>query len=147
MSLQSWAENGAAGNALDWETRPWSCLALLSGFFKKKNHFLRLTFFIKLFSYIPMYLVYTEFAINVNLKIESKIEKQMKVLVAQLCLTLCDAVDCNCQAPLSMDFPSKNTGVGFHSLLQGLGKPMQESNPGVLHCKQVIYRIATREAY
>ena len=89
MSLQSWAENGAAGNALDWENRPWSCWALLSGFFKKKkNHFLRVTFFIKLFSYIPMYLVYTEFVINVNLKIESKIVKQMKVLVAQLHLTL-----------------------------------------------------------
>ena len=35
-----------------------------------------------------MYLVYTEFVINVNLKIESKIVKQMKVLVAQLHLTL-----------------------------------------------------------
>ena len=90
-----------------------------------------------------MYLVRT--VINVHLKIESKIVKQMKVLVTLLCPTLCDAVDCNCQAPLSVEFPGKNTGVGFHSLLQGLF-PTQESNPGVLHCKRVLYHIATREA-
>ena len=112
---------------------------------KKKNHFLRVTFFIKLFSYTPVYLVYTEFVINLNLKIESKIVKQLKVLVIQLCPALCDAVDCNCQAPLSMEFPGKNTGVGFHSLLQGLFST-QESNPGVLHCKRVLYCIATRKA-
>ena len=38
----------------------------------------------------------------------------------QWCLTLSDRVDCSCQAPLSMDFPGKNTGVGCHSLLQGI---------------------------
>ena len=32
-----------------------------------------------------------------------------------------------CQAPLSMDFPGKNTGVGCHSLLQGIF-PTQGSN-------------------
>ena len=37
---------------------------------------------------------------------------------AQSCLTLCDPMDCSPQAPLSMDSPGKNTGVGCHALLQ-----------------------------
>ena len=36
-----------------------------------------------------------------------------------------------CQAPLSMDFPGKNTGVGCHFLLQGVF-PTQGSNPHLL---------------
>ena len=46
------------------------------------------------------------------------------------------------------DFPGKNTGVGCHFLLQGIF-PTQESNPGVLHCRQILYWLlywATREA-
>ena len=35
-------------------------------------------------------------------------------------------------APLSMDFPGKNTGVGCHFFLQGIF-PTQESNPRLLH--------------
>ena len=31
-----------------------------------------------------------------------------------------DPVDCSRQAPLSTDFPGKNTGVGCHFLLQGI---------------------------
>ena len=42
------------------------------------------------------------------------------VLVAQLCPTLCDPMDQACQAPLSVDFPGKNTRVGYHALLQGI---------------------------
>ena len=34
--------------------------------------------------------------------------------------------------------PSKNTGVGFHSLLQGIF-PTQGSNPGLLHCRRTLY--------
>ena len=33
-------------------------------------------------------------------------------------------------------FPGKNTGVGCHVLLQGLFLT-QESNPGLLHCRQI----------
>ena len=36
------------------------------------------------------------------------------------------------------DFPGKNTGVGCHSLLQGIF-PTQGSNPGLLHCRQILY--------
>ena len=36
------------------------------------------------------------------------------------------------------DFPSKNTGVGCHSLLQEIF-PTQELNPGLPHCRQILY--------
>ena len=44
-------------------------------------------------------------------------EKTVKMLVSQFCATLCDPVDCSPQAPLSMDSPGKNTGMGSRSLL------------------------------
>src|SRR5574337_139169 len=34
----------------------------------------------------------------------------------------------------------KNTGVGCHFLLQGIF-PTQELNPGLLHCRQVLYQL------
>ena len=34
--------------------------------------------------------------------------------------------------------PGKNTGKGNHSLLQGIF-PTQGSNPGLLHCRQLLY--------
>ena len=36
--------------------------------------------------------------------------------------------------------PGKNTGVGCHSLLKGVF-PTQGSNPGLLHCKQILYSL------
>ena len=41
------------------------------------------------------------------------------------------------QAPLSVEFSSKNTGVGSLSLLQG-NFLNQESNQGLLHCRQIF---------
>ena len=38
----------------------------------------------------------------------------------QSCPTLCNPMDIACQAPLSIDSPGKNTGVGCHALLQGI---------------------------
>ena len=35
----------------------------------------------------------------------------------------------------------KNTGVGSLSLLQGIF-PTQESNPGLLHCRQILYQLS-----
>ena len=43
------------------------------------------------------------------------------------------------QAPLSMGFSRKDTKVGCHSLLQGIF-PTQGSNPGLPHCRQILYR-------
>ena len=36
------------------------------------------------------------------------------------------------------NYPGKNTGVGCHSLLQGIFST-QGSNPGLLHCRQILY--------
>ena len=36
------------------------------------------------------------------------------------------------------DFPSKNTGLGCHSLLQGIFS-IQPLNPGLLNCRQILY--------
>ena len=48
-------------------------------------------------------------------------------------------------APLSMDFSWKTTGVGSHSILQGIF-PTQGSNPGLLYCRQILYHLSTRVA-
>ena len=66
--------------------------------------------------------------------------RKAKLLAAQLCLTLCDPIDCSPPArPLCpWNFPGKNTGVGGHSLLQGIFLT-QGSNPGLLHCRQILY--------
>ena len=39
----------------------------------------------------------------------------------------------------------QNTGVGSLSLLQGIF-PTQGSNPGLPHCRQILYQLTTREA-
>ena len=36
------------------------------------------------------------------------------------------------------DSPGKNTGVGCHALLQGIF-PTREQNPGLPHCRQILY--------
>ena len=42
-------------------------------------------------------------------------------LVSQLCLTLCDPIDCSPPgSSVHRDSPGKNTGVGSRSLLQGI---------------------------
>ena len=60
------------------------------------------------------------------------------VLVAQLCLTLCNPMDCSKPGFTVWNSPGMNTGVGSHSLLQGIF-PTQGSNLGLLHCKQILY--------
>ena len=59
------------------------------------------------------------------------------VLVAQLCLTLCDPVGCGPQG-FSVLGILQNTGVSSHSLLQGLF-PTQGLDPGLLHFRQILY--------
>ena len=39
------------------------------------------------------------------------------------------------------DFPGKSTGVGCHCLLQEIF-PTQGLNPGLVHCKQTLYRLS-----
>ena len=53
---------------------------------------------------------------------------KVKMLVAQSCPTLCDPMD---YSLCPRDSPGKNTGLGSHSLLQGIFLT-QGSNPGLL---------------
>ena len=56
----------------------------------------------------------------------------VKMLVAQSCLTLCDPMDCSPQDPLSMS---------CHFLLQGIFLA-QGSNLGLLHCRLILYHLS-----
>ena len=62
-------------------------------------------------------------------------------LFAQSCPTLVTPWAAAHQAPRPWDFPGKSTRLGCHSLLQGVF-PTQESNPGVLHCRQILNRLS-----
>ena len=66
-------------------------------------------------------------------------------LVSKLCSTLVIPWTAAHQAPLSMDFPGKNAGVGCHFLPQGIF-PTQKQNSCLPYCRRFLYHWATREA-
>ena len=71
---------------------------------------------------------------------------KVKVLVTQLCPTLCNPTDCSLPGSfVHGDSSGKNTGVGCQDLLQGIFLT-KGSNPGLPHCRQILYLWATREA-
>ena len=57
-----------------------------------------------------------------------------KAKVTQSCLTVCN---------LGRNSPGQNTGVGCHSLLQGIF-PTQGLNPGVPHCRRILYQLSLK---
>ena len=59
-----------------------------------------------------------------------------------LCLTLCDPIDCSSPGSSDHEYSSgKNTGMDCHALLQGIF-PIQVSNPGLLHCRLILYHLS-----
>jgi len=51
----------------------------------------------------------------------------------QLCLTVCDPIGCSqLGTHRPWDSPGKNSGMGFHAILQGIF-PTQRSNPHLLY--------------
>ena len=67
-------------------------------------------------------------------------------LVTHSCPTLCDPMDCSPPGfSVHEDSPGKNTGVGFHALLQGI-VPTQGSNSGLPHCRQILYQLSHWES-
>ena len=60
---------------------------------------------------------------------------QGKVKVTQLCPTLSDPMDYTVQ---------ENTGVGSCSLLQEI-VPTQRSNPGLSHCRRILYQLSHKQ--
>ena len=56
--------------------------------------------------------------------------------------TLCNPMDCSPPGLLCpWNSPGQNTGVGSLSLLQGIF-PTQGSNPGLLHCRWILYQLS-----
>ena len=65
----------------------------------------------------------------------------MLCLVTQSCPTLCEPIDCSPpDSSVLGDSSGKNTGVGCHALLQGIFST-QGSNPGLPHCRRILYRL------
>ena len=63
-------------------------------------------------------------------------------LVAPLPPTLCDHMDCSPPgSSVHGNSPGKNTGVSCHALLQGIF-PTQGLNPGLPHCRQILYHLS-----
>ena len=63
------------------------------------------------------------------------------VLVAQACPILFNPMDFSPPGSCPWNSPGKNTGVGCHSLLQGIF-PTQGLNPGLLHCRKILYHLS-----
>ena len=54
----------------------------------------------------------------------------------------CDPMDCSPPgSSVPGDSPGKKTGVGCHALLQGIF-PTQGSNPGLPHCRWILYHLS-----
>ena len=66
-------------------------------------------------------------------------------LLAQSCLTLGPHRLQPARLLCSWNSPGKNTGVGLHSLPQGIF-PTQGSNSGLLHCRRSPYRLSNQES-
>ena len=63
-------------------------------------------------------------------------------LIAQSCLTLCNPMECSPPgSSVHGDSPGKNTGVGCHTLLQGIFST-QRLNTGLPHCRWIIYHLS-----
>ena len=84
-----------------------------------------------------------------NKKADSCIHSRIAVavLVAQSCLTLCNPTNYSLPgSSVHWDSPGKNTEVDCHSLLQSIFL-IWGSNPGLLHCRQILYHLSYREDY
>ena len=49
-----------------------------------------------------------------------------------------------CSGVLILNIVKQNTGVGSLSLLQGIFFPAQGSNPGLPHCRQILYQLSCK---
>ena len=69
-------------------------------------------------------------------------KRECVCLVAQLCPTPCNPMDYSLpDSSVRGDSPGKNTGVGSPALLQGIF-PTQGLNPGLLHCRWILYHLS-----
>ena len=75
---------------------------------------------------------------------ETKVKQEDDILHKCVCVFSCVllfATPMDCSPPGSSvhgNSPGMNTGLGCQALLQGIF-PTQRSNPGFLHCRQILY--------
>ena len=68
-------------------------------------------------------------------------------LGTQSCLTLCDPMDCSPPGFLCpWDCPGKNTGMGYHAILQGIFLT-HRSNLGLLHWQASSLPLSQQQSY
>ena len=69
------------------------------------------------------------------------------VLIRSITLTLCNPMDCSLpDSSVHGDSPGKNTGVGCHALFQEIFST-QGLNPGLPHCRWILYHLSHRESH
>ena len=66
---------------------------------------------------------------------------KVQALVSQSCLTLCDPMDCSPPGSSVHGILQARILESCHSLLQGIFLT-QGSNPGLLHCRQILYPLS-----
>ena len=66
--------------------------------------------------------------------------------VTQWCPTLFDPMDYSMDSSSPWNSLGQNTGVGSLSLLRGIF-PTQESNPGLLNCRWILYQLHHQGSY
>ena len=84
-------------------------------------------------------LVHTDFLLSYPAQFSSFTYKhimKVKVLVTQLCLTLCNPSDCSPPGSSVHEILRARILEWLPFLTQGL------SNPGLLHCKQILYQLS-----
>ena len=73
---------------------------------------------------------------------KSKSSRRGMCCITQSCPSLCNPMACSpLVSSVRGDSPGKITGVGCHALLQGMF-PTQESNPGLLHGRRILYHLS-----
>ena len=82
---------------------------------------------------------YVTFSLSIHPLMDTSVASKVKMKVTQSCLTLCDPMD----SPWNS--PGQNTGVGSLSLHQGIF-PTPGSNPGLLHCRQILYQLSHKRS-
>ena len=86
----------------------------------------------------PLLKGYSDQKNSLNLSLNGVGVCSQNILVAQLCPTLCNPMDCSLPGSSTHGiFSGKNTGMGCHFLFQGIFLT-QGSNLGLLCCRQTL---------
>ena len=70
----------------------------------------------------------------------------LEIVMLHVCVLSCGQQLLPARLLRPWNFPGKDTGVGCHFLLQGIF-PTQGSNPGLLHCRQTLYRLSHQGSF